>query len=58
MCMVVYTWPVVITYDRGGEFPVHQFKSSLIEQEYGIKTKRSSSGNPKTNVTIEKLIKY
>ena len=40
-------------YDRGGEFLGHRFKNSLIEQEYGIKTKPASSRNPQSNATIE-----
>ena len=30
--LVLYPWPVEITYDRGGGFLGHQFKNSLIEQ--------------------------
>ena len=30
--LVQYIYPVEITYDRGGEFLSHKFKSSLIEQ--------------------------
>ena len=37
--LVWYPWPVEITYDKGGEFFGHKFKNSLIEEEYGIKTK-------------------
>ena len=31
------------------------FKNSLVEQEYGIKTKHASSGNLQVNVTIERM---
>ena len=37
--LVQYLWPVEIMYDRGREFLGHEFKSNLIEQEYGINTK-------------------
>ena len=30
--LVLYPWQVEITYDRGGEFLGHEFKSSLIEK--------------------------
>ena len=30
--LVLYLWPVKITYDRGGESISHEFKISLIEQ--------------------------
>ena len=42
-------------YDRGGEFLGHRFKNSLIEQEYGIKTKPASSSNPQANAIIERI---
>ena len=51
--MVQYPWPVEITYDQEGEFLGHEFKNSLIEQEFSINTKPSYSGNPQTNTTIE-----
>ena len=37
--LVQYPWPVEITYDQGGVFLGHKFKSNFIEQEYGIKTR-------------------
>ena len=40
-------------YNRGGEFLIHEFINSLIEQEYVIKTKPASSGNPQSNETID-----
>ena len=51
--LVQYPWPVEITYDQGGEFLGHEFKNILIEQEYEIKTKPYSSGNPQANEIIE-----
>ena len=41
-----------MTYDRGGEFLSHEFKNSIIENEYGIKTKPDSPGKPQKNVII------
>ena len=55
MLMVQYPCPLEITYDQGGELFGHEFKNSLIEQEYGIKTNPVSSGNPQTNAVIEKI---
>ena len=43
------------TYDQGKELLGHEFKRSLIEQKYRIKTKPDSSGNPQVNATIEKI---
>ena len=44
--LVRYPWPVDIMYNQGGEFLGHEFKNSLMENEYGIKTKSASPGNP------------
>ena len=51
--LVQYPWPVEITYDQEGYFIGHKFKISMIEQEYGIKMKPDSPGNPQANATIE-----
>ena len=53
--LVRYIWPVDITYDREGEFLGHEFKNSLIENEYGIKTKHVSPGNPQGNAITERV---
>ena len=53
--LVRYPWPVEITYDQRGEFLGHEFKKILIENEYGIKNKPTSPGNPQVDVTIERL---
>ena len=52
MWLIRYTWPIEITYDQGGGFIGHEFKSILIEQKYGIKTEPDSSVNPQENATI------
>ena len=52
--LVRYPGPVEITYDQGGEFLGREFKNSLIENEYGIKTKPASPGNPQANTIIER----
>ena len=51
--LVRYSWPVEITYDWRGEFLGREFKRTLIEQEYGNKTKPASLGNTQSNTTIE-----
>ena len=51
--LVRYPWPVEIAYDQGGEFLVHEFKNSLIENEYGINTNPIYPRNPQTNTIIE-----
>ena len=53
--LVRYPWPVEIMYDQGGEFLCHEFKNSLIYNEYGLKNKHYSPGNPQSNATIERL---
>ena len=55
MWLVRYSWPVEITYDQGGEFLGHEFKTSLIKNEYGIKTKPDSPGNQQWNEIIERI---
>ena len=55
MWLVRYQWPVESTYDRGGEFLGHELKKSLIENEYGIKTKPVSPCKPQANENIEIL---
>ena len=51
--LVQYPWPVEIMYDRGGEFLDHEFKNSLIEYEYVIKTNTDTPRNPHSNAIIE-----
>ena len=49
MCLVRYLWTVEIRYDQGGDLLGNEFRNSLIENEYGIKTKPASPGNPLEN---------
>ena len=44
-----YHRPTEITYDQGSEFIGHEFRKSIIEEEYGIVAKTSTSGNPTSN---------
>ena len=55
MWLVRYPWPVEMTCDWGGELLGQEFKSSLIEQECGIKTNPDSPGNPQAVATIERI---
>ena len=55
MWLVWYPWPVEITYDQGGEFLGQNFKNSLIENEYCIKTKPAPPGNPQENKITERI---
>ena len=50
-----YHWTVYIKYYQGGEFLGHQFKNSLIEEEYDIKTNPYYPGNPQSNATRERI---
>ena len=54
-CLARYPWPVDITYDQGVEFLGHELRNILIENDYGIKTKLYSSGNPKENAITERI---
>ena len=47
--------PIKITYDQGKEFIGHEFRKSLIEMEYRITTKTSTSGNPTSNALLERI---
>ena len=53
MWLVQFPEPLEIMYNQGGKFLGHEFKNILIEQEYVIKIKPHSSGNPQVNAIIE-----
>ena len=40
-------------FGQGVKFISHEFKNSLVETKYGIKSKSYSSDNPQENVIIE-----
>ena len=42
-------------YDQGSEFIGHEFRKSLIEIEYGITTKPSTTVNPMYNALLEQI---
>ena len=44
--LVQYLWPVEILHDQGKEFLGHNFEIILVDQEYSIKMKPTSLGNP------------
>ena len=48
-----YSIPIEITYKQGSEFIGREFRKSLIETEYGITAKPSTSGNPMSNAVLE-----
>ena len=50
-----YPRPIEITYDQGKEFSGHEFRKTLIEMEYGITAKPSTSGNPTSNAILEQI---
>ena len=45
--------PINIAYDQGKECIGHKFRKSVIETEYGITSKPSTSGNPISNAILE-----
>ena len=50
-----YTTPTESTYDQGSEFIGHDFIKSLIEEEYRITSKPSTSENRISNKTLERI---
>ena len=50
-----YPIPTEIVYDQGKEFIGHKFRKYLIEMEYGITAKPSTSGNPMSNAVLEMI---
>ena len=42
----IYYRPIEINYDQGSEFIGHDFRKYLIEDEYRMSAKPSTSGNP------------
>ena len=52
-CLCRYLCPAIITYVHGNELLGHTFKIDLIEVEYGIKTKWTTTENPQENSILE-----
>ena len=50
-----YPIPIEIMYHQGSEFIGNEFKKSIIETEYRITAKPSTSGNPMSNVVLERI---
>ena len=50
-----YPWPTGIMYDQESEFINPEFKNYLIQEEYVIKAKHSTLGNPTSNMILERL---
>ena len=46
-----------IMYDQGSELIGHEFRKSLIEMEYRIIAKPSTSGNSMSNAVLERIHK-
>ena len=49
-----YPRPTEVVYDRGSEFIGHEFKT-MMEEEYGLKTKPITVRNPQANAIIERV---
>ena len=47
-----------ITYNQGSKLISHEFSKSLIEREYGITAKPSTSGNPTSNAILERIHQF
>ena len=50
-----YPRPREITYDQESEIIGHKIRKYLIEMEYGIKSKPSTSRNPISNKILERI---
>ena len=50
-----YPRPIEIMYDQGSEFIGHEFRKSLIDTQYRITDKPSTSGNPIPNTILEQI---
>ena len=50
-----YPRPIEITYDQVKELIGHEFRKYLIEMEYGITAKPSTSVNPTSNAISERV---
>ena len=48
-----YPWPNIITYDKGSEF-MAEF-AQMVQDDYGIKQKGSTTRNPQSNAIIERV---
>ena len=44
-----------ITYEQGSELIGHEFRKSIIEMEYGITAKLSTSENSTPNAILERI---
>ena len=53
--MYRYPRPKEITYDQGSDFIGHEFRKFLIQMEYRIISKPSTSGNPMFNAILEHI---
>ena len=53
-----YYRPMEITYDQGSEFIGHDFRKYLIEMEYRINAKISTSGNSMYNAILEQINQF
>ena len=50
-----YPREMEITYGQGSELIGHDFRKSLIEEEYGIIAKTSTLVNPTSNAILERI---
>ena len=50
-----YPRPIEIAYDKAKEFIGNEFRKYLIEIEYGIASKPSTSGDPMYNAVLERV---
>ena len=56
--MSIYPRPIEIMHDQGREFIGHEFRKPLIETEYGITAKPSTSINPMSNAEMKMIHQF
>ena len=54
-CLYHHTWQIEISYERIKKLLVLEFRNTLIVDEYRIKSKPATSGNPQDNSIIKQL---
>ena len=55
MWLSIYNIQIEVTYDQGKELIGNDFRKSLIEMEYGITSKPSTSVNTMSNAVLERI---
>ena len=55
VCDLILQYFLEPVYDRRNEFLCCEFKNDLIKNEYGIKSRCATTGNPQANSLLERV---